>query len=151
MLCSCVSSSSKAARTPWGSPFTLLFLKGWSGSTCPVSLDTHAHTHSSVKPCGWFSWKRKCWLKFLLLCLPSTEQMQPWSQTWSLSWAWCCGQDSVHTWGLLSWRLQSRRATATAQLLVQVSIQSTESTVHKKLESQGGRGRGRGWPSHWAS
>lgn len=117
-----------------GSPFTLLFLKGWSGNTRPVSLDSHAHTHSSVKPCGWFSWKRKCWLKSLLLCLPSTEQRQSWSQrspSCSLSWAWCRGQDWMHTWGLLSWRLQSRR-TATAQLLVQAYIQSMQSTVHRE-------------------
>lgn len=75
-----------------GSPFTLLFLKGRSGSTRPVSLDTHTHTHCSVKPCGWLSWKRKCWLKLVLLCLPSTEQTQFWTHmgpSCSLSWPWC--------------------------------------------------------------
>lgn len=88
MLCSCVSSSSKAARTPWGAHLHCCSWRAKVGTRvlCPR---THAHTHSSVKPCGWFSWKRKCWLKFLLLCLPSTEGMWSWSQrgpSCSLSW-----------------------------------------------------------------
>lgn len=49
-----------------------LELLKWEHASC-VSTCAHTHAHRALKPCGWFSWKRKSWLVLLSACLMQSK------------------------------------------------------------------------------
>lgn len=49
-----------------------LELLKWEHASC-VSTCAHTHAHRALKPCGWFSWKRKFWLVLLSACLMQSK------------------------------------------------------------------------------